>query len=65
MNSVDIYRQKFEVYEQSFMNDGIVWKLVRAFKDGHHNVHDKDRTGQRPSVITDNLLQQVDEQERE
>jgi hypothetical protein len=33
---------------------------VRAFKDGRKNVLDKERSG-RPSVISDDLLQKVDE----
>ena len=39
------------------MSDGMVRKWVRAFKK---NVHDEERSG-RPSEISDDLLQKVDE----
>ena len=38
----------------------MVRKWVRAFKDGRKNVHDEERSG-RPSVISDDLLQKVEE----
>ena len=42
------------------MSDGMVHKWVRAFKDGQKNFHDDEQSG-RPSVISDYLLQKVDE----
>ena len=42
------------------MSDVMVRKWVRAFKDGQKNFHDEERSG-RPSVISDDLLQKVDE----
>ena len=59
MKSVEIRRNICEVYGQNTMSNGMVRKWVRAFKDGRNNVHDK-RSGQ-PSVISDDLLQKVDE----
>ncbi|GFU43058.1 HTH_48 domain-containing protein [Trichonephila clavipes] len=50
--SVDIHHQISEVYGENIMNDGMVRKWVRAFKDGRTNTHDEERSG-RPSVITD------------
>ncbi|GBN09383.1 hypothetical protein AVEN_29468-1 [Araneus ventricosus] len=46
------------------LREGMVRKWVRAFKDGHTNVHDEERSG-RPSVITEDLAQRVDEKVRE
>ncbi|GFY09995.1 uncharacterized protein TNCV_3699561 [Trichonephila clavipes] len=42
------------------MSSSKVRKWVRAFKDGWENVHDEPRSG-RPSVITDDLVNVVDE----
>ncbi|GFV32290.1 uncharacterized protein TNCV_1675761 [Trichonephila clavipes] len=42
------------------MSSSKVRKWVRAFKDGRENVHDEPRSG-RPSVITDDLVNAVDE----
>lgn len=38
-------------------------KWVRAFDDGHQNVHGEKQTG-RPSVINEDLMHKVDEQAR-
>ncbi|GFW38353.1 histone-lysine N-methyltransferase SETMAR [Trichonephila clavipes] len=46
------------------MSSSKVRKWVRAFKDGRENVHDEPRSG-RPSVITDDLVNAVDEKIRE
>ncbi|GFY08859.1 uncharacterized protein TNCV_4660521 [Trichonephila clavipes] len=46
------------------MSSSKVRKWVRAFKDGRENVHDEPRFG-RPSVITDDLVNAVDEKIRE
>ncbi|KAG8247473.1 hypothetical protein J6590_060629 [Homalodisca vitripennis] len=42
----------------------MVRKWVRAFKDGRTNVHDEEQSG-RPSVITDDLIQKVDNKVKE
>ena len=60
VKAVDIHRQLCEVYGQNIMSDGMVRKWARAFKDGRTNVHDEERSG-RPSVITDDVVQKVDE----
>lgn len=41
------------------MNDGMVWKWVRTFKDGRQNVHDGKWSGDR------HLVQKVDEKIKE
>ena len=60
MKAVEIHRNICEVYGHNTMSDGMVRKWVRAFKDGRKNVHDEERSG-RPSVISYDLLQNVDE----
>ncbi|GFY26728.1 HTH_48 domain-containing protein [Trichonephila clavipes] len=57
--SVDIHHQISEVYCEIIMSDGMVRKWVRAFKDGHTNIHDEEQS-RRSSVITDELIQKVD-----
>ncbi|GFW36388.1 origin recognition complex subunit 2 [Trichonephila clavipes] len=47
---------------EQFLDSSAKW--VRAFKDGRENVHDEPRPGQ-PSVITDDLVNAVDEKIRE
>jgi hypothetical protein len=42
------------------MSEGTVRQLCRMFKDGRTNVHDKERSG-RPSVVSDDLVQSVDQ----
>ncbi|GFW65985.1 histone-lysine N-methyltransferase SETMAR [Trichonephila clavipes] len=59
-----IHRQISDVYGPNAMSSSKVRKWVRAFKDGRENVHDEPRSG-RPSVITDDLVNAVDEKIRE
>jgi hypothetical protein len=47
----DIHRQIRGVYGENAMNDGMVMKSVRKFKEGRDYVHDEPRSG-RPSVVT-------------
>jgi predicted transcriptional regulator len=42
------------------MNEGTVRQWCRMFKDGQTNVHDEERNV-RPSVVSDNLVQSVDQ----
>lgn len=63
VKAAEIHRQISEVYGEKTMSDGMVRKWVRAFKDGRTNVHDEERSG-RPSVITEDLVQTVDEKVR-
>lgn len=46
------------------MNDGMVEKQVKAIKDDLTNVHDEERRRQ-PSIITNELVGEVDEKVRE
>jgi len=41
-----------------------VTKCVKLFKEGHTDTHDEERCG-RPSVISDELLQQAEEKVRD
>lgn len=60
LKAIDIHREISSVYGENIMSDGMVRKWVRAFKDGRSNVHDEERSG-RPSVITEDLVQKVDQ----
>ena len=64
VSPAEIHRQISEVYGPNAMSDSKVRKWVRAFKDGRENVHDEPRSG-RPSVITEDLVNAVDEKIRE
>jgi uncharacterized protein YecA (UPF0149 family) len=59
----EIYRQVCEVYEENTMSDGIVRRWCRMFSEGMTNVRD-DRSG-RLSLVTADLLDQVNEKIRE
>jgi hypothetical protein len=60
----EIYRQVCEVYGENAMSDGMVRRRCRMFSEGRTNVHDGDRNG-RPSLVTADLLDQVNEKIRE
>ncbi|GFT76564.1 HTH_48 domain-containing protein [Trichonephila clavipes] len=60
----EIHRQISDVYGPNVMSSSKVRKWVRAFKDGRENVHDEPHSD-RPSVITDDLVNTVDEKIRE
>jgi hypothetical protein len=47
-------------YGQNVMSGGTVRQWCRMFKDGQTNVHDEERSGQ-PSVVSDDLVQSVDQ----
>ncbi|GFV50835.1 HTH_48 domain-containing protein [Trichonephila clavipes] len=49
-----------DVYGSNAMSSSKVRKWVRAFKDGRENDHDEPLSGG-PSVITDDLVNAVDE----
>ncbi|GFW56834.1 histone-lysine N-methyltransferase SETMAR [Trichonephila clavipes] len=63
VSAAEIHRQISDVYGPNEMSSSKVRKWVRAFKDGRENVHDEPRSG-RPSVITDDLVNAVDEKIR-
>lgn len=59
----EIHRQLTEVYGQNVISDGMVRKWVRQFNDGRNNVHDDARSG-RPSLVSDELVEKVNEKIR-
>jgi hypothetical protein len=48
------------VYGQNVTSEGTVRQGCRMFKDGQTHVHDEERSG-RPSVMSDDLVQSVDQ----
>ena len=60
VKAVEIPCNICEMHGQKIMSDGMVRKWIIAFKEGRKNVHDEERSG-RTSVISDDLLQKVDE----
>jgi transposase len=64
VHPAEIYRQVCEVYVENTMSDGMVRRWCRMFSEGRTNVHDDDRSG-RPSLVTADLLDQVNEKIRE
>ncbi|GFX70267.1 histone-lysine N-methyltransferase SETMAR [Trichonephila clavipes] len=64
VSAAEIHRQISDVYGPNAMSSSKVRKWMRAFKDGRENVHDEPRSG-RPSVITDDLINALDENIRE
>jgi hypothetical protein len=61
---VEIYRQVCEVYGENAVSDRMVRRCCRMFSEGRTNVHDDDRSGC-PSLVTADLLDQVNEKIRE
>ncbi|EFN75884.1 Putative uncharacterized protein FLJ37770, partial [Harpegnathos saltator] len=53
-----IHRPPVETYGSEVMNRQNVSKWIRSFKEGRTDTHDEERNG-RPSVISENLVQQV------
>ncbi|GFX99360.1 uncharacterized protein TNCV_1550241 [Trichonephila clavipes] len=64
VSAAEIHRQISDVYGPNAMSRSEVRKWARAFKDGWENVHDELRSS-RPSVITDDLINAMDEKIRE
>jgi hypothetical protein len=60
----EIYRQVCEFYGESAMSDGMARRWCRMFSEGRTNVHDDDKSD-RPSLVTADLLDQVNEKIRE
>ena len=60
----DIHRQVCEVYGEGVMSDSVVRRWCRQFESGRDNVHDDKRSG-RPSVVTPDLVQQIEVKIRE
>lgn len=64
MKASDIHRELCSVYGENVMCDSAVRKWCRLFQEGRTNVHDEPKSG-RPSVITDDLVNQINEKVRE
>ncbi|GFT39826.1 histone-lysine N-methyltransferase SETMAR [Trichonephila clavipes] len=64
VSAAEIQRQISDLYGPNAMSSSKVRKWARAFKDGRENVHGEPRSG-RPSVITDDLFNAMDEKIRE
>jgi hypothetical protein len=61
---VEIYRHVCEVYGENTMGDGMVRRWCRMFSEGKMNVHNDDQSG-RPSLVTADLLDEVNEKIQE
>jgi hypothetical protein len=48
------------VYGQNVMTEGTVRQWCKMFKDGQTNVHNEEQSG-RPSVVSNDLVQSVDQ----
>ncbi|XP_039618307.1 protein GVQW3-like, partial [Polypterus senegalus] len=59
----EIHRQLVETYGPEVMLRQHVYKWVRSFKEGRTDTHDEEKSG-RPSLVSEELLQQVDEKIR-
>jgi transposase len=64
LRPVEIYRQVCGVYGKNAMSNGMVRRWCRMFSEGRTNVQGDDRSG-RPSLVTVDLLDQVNEKIRE
>jgi hypothetical protein len=62
--AAEINRQLCEVYGENVMSAGGVRQLCGMFKNGRTNVHDEERAG-RPTVVTQELVQMIDEKVRD
>jgi hypothetical protein len=56
MSTAEIHCVLCAVYGQSIMSEG----TCRMFKDARTNIYDEERSG-RPSVVSDDLVQSVEE----
>jgi len=64
MQPADIHRQVCEVYEEGATSDNMFRRRCRQFESGQDNVHD-DKRSRRPSVVTPDLVQQIEVKIRE
>jgi transposase len=64
VRAIDIHRQLTAVYGEGVMNDSTVRKWCRMCNEGRTNIDDEERSG-RPSLITEDLKKQIDEQSRQ
>jgi hypothetical protein len=59
-----IFRHVCDVYGENAMSGGMVRRWCRMFSEGRTNVHDDDTSG-RPSLVTADLPDQVNDNIRE
>jgi hypothetical protein len=64
VHSSKIYQQVCEVHGENAVNDGMARISCRMFSQGITNIHDDNQSG-RPSLVTADLLDQVNEKIRE
>ena len=64
IQTADIHRQVCEVYGEEAMSGSMVRRWCWQFESGQDNVHDDKRSG-RPSVVTPDLVQQIEVKIRE
>jgi transposase len=60
MSAAEINCELPAVYGQNILNEGTVRQWCRRFKDGGTNVHYQERSS-RPSVVSNDLVQTVDQ----
>ena len=60
----DIHRQVCEICGEGAMSDGMLRRWCRQFESGRDKVHDDKRSGH-PSVVTPDLVQQIEVKIRE
>jgi hypothetical protein len=58
-SAAEIHRELCAVYSQNVMSEETIKHWCRIFKDGRTDVHDEEQNV-RPSVVSDNLVQNVD-----
>jgi len=59
-SAAEIHRQLCHVYGDNVMSDSCVTEWCRKFRDGRTDVHDKGGQ-ERRSIVTDKLVQKVDQ----
>jgi transposase len=59
-SAAEIHCRMSAVYRPNFMSEKCVMEWCRKFCDGRTDVHDEGGQG-RPSLVTDDLVQRVDE----
>jgi hypothetical protein len=60
MSTVEIHCELCVVYSQNVMSEVTVRQWCLIFKDGKTNVYDEEQSGW-PSVVSDDLVQSVDQ----
>jgi hypothetical protein len=60
MSAAEIHHELHTVYGQNVMSEGTLKTVCRMLKEGQTDVHDEERSGL-PSVVSDDLVQSVDQ----